>query len=349
MTICYHDIVVTGVAAISPAGVGTGPLMRALEEGVSRLTPVPEELLGEAGYHWGKAEGFRAADFISPLKARKLDRCSLLAVAATGLALQSARLEPGSIPPSRIGIVLGCGFGGIANAEEFLSGYFAAGAEGLVPMLFPNIVPNASASNASIEYRLKGPNVTAIQRFCSAESAFMMAKRFIEEDRADVVITGGVDEVFPGILKGLKAMGQLGRAGSGFSEGAGLLVLEKGDHARLRKAPVFALVEELRTIGRLSLGNEGEGYRMLLPRHLRPDVVSLSGSAPFEKGLMARLPGTRTIDTGQVLGRSLAMGGLALAALVLNLKDGSFGTHLASSPEGPYYAIDLIGGDPVPF
>jgi 3-oxoacyl-[acyl-carrier-protein] synthase II len=343
------DIVITGVSAISAAGVGTEPLVEAVRAGVSRLQPVPEDVIGESGHFWGKAESFRVADYLSPLKARKLDRCSLLAVVAAGMALKNAGIEPGSLDPGRIGIVLGCGFGGIANAEEFLKGYFTSGTEGLVPMLFPNIVPNASASNASIEYQLKGPNVTTIQRFCSAESAFLLAKRFLEEDRADVMLTGGVDEVFPGMLKGLKAAGQLRSFGAGFSEGAGILVLERDSHARRRHAQILAGVGDLRTIGRLASDAVDEGFDRLLPSPWAASVVGLSGTASSDEALLQRLPEVERLDTGRILGRSLAMGGLALAALVLTLEPGATGLHVAASPEGPYYTIELIGGDPVPF
>jgi hypothetical protein len=244
--------------------------------------------------------------------------------------------------------VLGCGFGGIGNAEEFLRGYFTAGAEGMVPMLFPNVVPNASASNASIEHKLKGPNVTTIQRFCSAESAFLMALRFLEEDRADVILTGGVDEITPLMLQGFAALGQLRSFGSGFGEGAGILVLERGDHARRRQARVLAGVGAVRTVGKLASGAAArEGIDRLLSGPSQADLVTLSGTAPLERGLLERLPVAPRLEPGAILGRSLAMGGLAMASLVLRLAPGARGLYLASSPEGPWYAIDWYGGDPV--
>jgi len=342
----YHDTVVTGLAAISSAGVGIDPLREALQRGECLLKPVPEGILAESGQLWGKADAFRAADFMPPLKARKFDRCSLFAVVAAGMALKDAGIVPGSFDPARIGVVLGCGFGGINNAEEFLRGYFTSGAEGMVPMLFPNIVPNASASNASIEHKLKGPNVTTIQRFCSAESAFLMALRFLEEDRADIILTGGVDEVTPLMLKGFSAMGQLRSHGSGFGEGAGILVLERGDHARKRKAKVLAGVGGVRTIGRLASGAVREGIDRLLPDPCEADLVALSGTAPGERELLDRLPSAPRLEPGLILGRSLAMGGLAMTSLVLRLAPGAKGLYLAASPEGPLYAIDWYGGDP---
>jgi 3-oxoacyl-[acyl-carrier-protein] synthase II len=341
------DIVVTGLAAISAAGVGLEPLRKTLQSGACRLTQMPEELAGEAGHFWGRAEDFRAADFMPPLKARKFDRCSLFAVVAAGMAIRDAGIDLAAFDRTRIGILLGCGFGGVPNSEEFLRGYFTRGVDGLVPMLFPNTVPNAAASNASIEHGLKGPNVTHVQRLCSAESAFFMARRFLEEGRADIIITGGADEIHPAIIKGFRDMGQLRRHGAHFTEGSGMLVLEKRRHAEARGAAIRAEVGEVRTIGLLPRGREAEGLERLLGDRTPPSLVCYSGTARESAPLSERFAAVPALVPGELLGRSLAMGGIAMASLVLSLAAGEQGLHLAASPEGPYYAIGFRGGDPV--
>ncbi len=338
------NIAVTGLAAISAAGAGLDSVRQVIVSRESALKPVPSELAGGEGHLWGRADGFKAADYLSPLKARKLDRCSLFAVVAAGMALKDAGIDVKEHGPERIGITLGCGFGGIANSEEFLRGYFTAGTEGLVPMLFPNTVPNAPASNASIEHGFKGPNVTFVQRFCSAEVAVQMACRYLEEDRADVMITGGVDELDPFMIRAFRSIGQLRRYAAGFGEGAGLLVLEKSDNARRRGAPVKAGLGEIRTVGRILPGREAEGMDRLTGSSRGPDMVSLSGTASRTPSLMARLPlAIPRLETGELLGHSLAMGGLALVSLVLALAPGAHSIHYAASPEGPYYGIDVTG------
>lgn len=346
MTTRKTDIAVTGLAAISATGVGTASLREALRRGESLLRPVPLEVLGEPGHLWGKADGFRASDFMSPLKARKFDRCSLFAVVAAGLALRDAGVEMGVTDAARVGIVLGCGFGGIGNSCEFLSGYFTQGTDGLVPLLFPNTVPNAPASNASIEHGIKGPNVTMVQRFCSAESAVAMACRFIEEDRADIVLAGGADDLSPAMLRGFKAAGQLRSHGKGFGEGSGLLVLEREEHARRRGAAVKGRIGAVRTVGRLIPGREAEGVARLIPRDAQYDLLSLSGAAAELPALAGALPPLPRLETGGIVGRSLAMGGIALVSLLLTLPGNAAGLHLAASPEGPYYAIEVRGGAP---
>ncbi len=340
-------IAVTGLAAISSAGIGTAPLREALRDGKRRLQPVPPDITGESGHAWGRVEGFKVSDFMAPLKARKFDRCSLFAIVAARMALENAGIDRAAIDPARIGILLGCGFGGIANSEEFLRGYFTRGADGLAPMLFPNTVPNAPASNASIEHGLKGPNVTMVQRFCSAESALMMACRFLQEDRADIILAGGVDELNPLMLKGFKAVGQLRRHAEGFGEGAGLLVLERMDGALQRNASILAETGEIRTIGRLIKGAEAEGISRLLGPVEEYSLISLSGVAEEMEMLLSKLPSAPRLETGKILGRSLAMGGLSMASLVLSLNPGQRALHLAASPEGPYYAVDFLGGPSV--
>lgn len=340
------DIAVTGIAAISAAGVGADPLRQLLADGGSALAPVPADISPRPGCLWGKADQFRAADFMPPLKARKFDRCSLFTVVAAGMALKNAGIDPAAGPAERVGIALGCGFGGIANSVDFLGGYFARGTEGLIPMLFPNTVPNAPASNASIEHGLKGPNVTQVQRFCSAEAALQMACRFLDEGRADVMLAGGVDELNHHILRGFASTGQLRRWARSFGEGCGLLVLERGESARRRGAPIMATVDGIRTVGRLLPGAEATGLDLLLDA-TRPDLTCFSGVADELPAFADRLAGVPAISTTPILGRSLAMGGLALVAQILSLQPGQRGLHLAASPEGPYFAIDLRGGDPV--
>ncbi len=340
----YSRIAVTGLAAISSAGVGLKALQEALQDGKSRLRPVPEETSGVRGYLWGRAEDFKVSDFMPPLKARKFDRCSLFAIVAARMAVEHAGIALSDMDPERAGVMLGCGFGGIANSGDFLGGYFTKGAEGLAPMLFPNTVPNAPASNTSIELGLKGPNVTTVQRFCSAESAFMMACRYIGEGRADIILAGGVDELNPLMLKGFASTGQLRSHGKGFGEGAGILVLEDMESAKARKAPILAEIGDIRTIGRLLRDAEDEGMSRLLGSPRDYSLLSLSGVAGEIEQLLETARSSRRLDAGGILGRSLAMGGLSMVSLVLALSPDQDALHLAASPEGPYFSIEFHGG-----
>lgn len=347
MNISINDIVITGYSAISAAGTGIEAILELLRNDRDALTAVPDELPGGSGQRWGKAQAFKATEFIAPLKARKMDRCSQFAVAASGLALKDACIDLKVIAAERIGIALGCGFGGVANSAEFLAGYFSGGVNGLAPMLFPNTVSNAPASNASIEHGLKGPNVTLVQRFCSSESAFMMACRFIAEGRADIMLTGGADDLMPLMMAGFAATGQLRRYAACFGEGSGILVLESARHAARRAVAIKGTVEDLSTVGMLPRGSEREGIDRLLSNSSHCDLASLSGTTSCFQPLLQRIPAAASFDLSRVTGRSLAMGGISMAVLLASLQTGQSGLHLSSSPEGPYYAIRFSGGNPV--
>jgi len=343
------NIVITGSSTITAAGTGVAVIQELLRSGGDAFTAMPFDVLGADGYRWGKSNGFMASDFMSPMKARKMDRCSQFAVSAVGLALKDAGLDLKEIAPERVGVVLGSGFCGVSNSAEFLTGYFTGGVEGLIPMIFPNTVPNAPASYASIEHGFKGPNATLVQRFCSVESAFMLACRFIEEGRADVILTGGTDELIPLMIKGFAALGQVKRSSAPYGEGCGIIVLESAEHAARRLATVKASVETITTIGMLVSGREIAGLDLLTDGADGCSLVSLSGTAVDMPALMERVSAKPLIDTGRAIGRSLAMGGTALAVLLASLEPGQPGLHLAASPEGPFYGICLRGGASVQY
>lgn len=338
------DIVITGCSAVSSAGIGIEPVLEAVRSGISCLKHLVDD--GTTGHLWGKAEAFKVTDFIGPLKARKFDRASQFSVATAGLALADAGIARGTCMPERIGIALGCGFGGIANSSEFLTGYYQTGVSGLSPMLFPNTVANAAASNASIECCLKGPNITFIQRFCSAETAILAAWRFIEEGRADIMLAGGVDELTLQMIRGFAATGQLTRFGSGFGEGCGILVLERASHARERGAVIKAQITGISTVGFLLPGAEQQGVEHLLQGQQSCDQLTVSGAESAARPLLAAVQAASMYCPGQLIGRSLAMGGTVLGLLTALLRPGEQGLHLAASPEGPYYAISVKGGPP---
>lgn len=343
----YQPIAITGANAITVAGTGLQPVLDAIRAGRCCLQPVPADLFeGADGMLWGRAEQFKASDFMPPLKARKLDRGSQFAVAAAAGALAEAGILNGTVPAGRIGIALGCGFGGIANSAEFLTGYFQHGAGGLSPVLFPNTVANAPASNVSIEYGIKGPNITFVQRFCSAESAVLAACRFIEEGRADIMLAGGVDELTPLMMQGFAALGQLHSHASGFGEGSGILVLERQEHAIARGAAIKASIQRVATIGLLLPHAEQQGIDRLLPPQRSFNQVNVSGADPFVEPLIRSVTAETIHHPGRIFGRSLAMGGVGLGMLSSLLKPGEQGLHLAASPEGPCFAISLQGGAP---
>lgn len=250
------EVVITGMGVISALGVGKEKFWEGLAEGRDGFEEIEEfdttSLRSKKG---GLVKGFNPKAFIPPMKVRRLDRSSQFAIAASKMALEDAGLTIGEdVPPERIGIILGSGFCGLANSEAFHRGQVVRGPEDLNPILFPNTVPNAAASNASIELGIKGPNSTVVQSFCTAEAAFLFAYQQLIAKRTEVVLTGGVDELSPMLYRGwneLRLTAWDGGTGersapydlkrNGFipGEGAGILILERKEDARRRNARIY--------------------------------------------------------------------------------------------------------------
>jgi hypothetical protein len=148
------------------------------------------------------------------------------------------------------------------------------------------------------------------------------------------------------MLRGFSDLGQLRSHAASFGEGSGILVLERKGHALGRGAHIRGSVAEIRSAGLLLPGREAEGAA-LLKGETAPDLLSLSGTAADNPILTEGLGDLPRIEVGRLVGRSLAMGGVAMTALILSLGQGRRGLHLAASPEGPLFAIEFIGGPPV--
>jgi len=174
----------------------------------------------------------------------------------------------------------------------------------------------------------------------------LMACRFLEKERADIMLTGGTDDLNTIMMQGFRSMGQLASHAAGFGEGSGILVLERREHAQRRGAIIRGSLGEIRTTGFLLPGRESEGITRL-KGDARPALISLSGTAADCPLCLEGTEGLPRLEVGRLVGRSLAMGGVAMVALLLTLAEGKRALHLAASPEGPFFGIDFFGGSSV--
>jgi 3-oxoacyl-[acyl-carrier-protein] synthase II len=160
------------------------------------------------------------------------------------------------MPPERIGVVIGNGYGGTSCTEEFFEGLLLRGPAGVNPMLFPTTVPNSAASLTSIELKIKGPNSTFCQKDISAEEAIIYAAGLIRKGAADVVIAGGGEELNDVIYHAFTSLDILSKNANGLTEGcrpfdrtrngrvlgegAAVLILESLESATRRGARIYA-------------------------------------------------------------------------------------------------------------
>jgi 3-oxoacyl-[acyl-carrier-protein] synthase II len=215
------SIVVTGIGAITPAGVGRQAWQAG--ETATRLPPDLDlkALLGGKGL-------------------RSVDRLGQLALAACQDALADAGLGAG-LDPARTGVALGTAFGGLASITGFFQERLQDGPRLVTASNFGNIVMNAAASQVALRHGFTALNATFTSGSASGLDAIGWALDFLRAGRADVVLAGGADELSPEALATLDA---LGWAEHGWvpAEGAVVWVLEHEEAARARGARILARV-----------------------------------------------------------------------------------------------------------
>jgi 3-oxoacyl-[acyl-carrier-protein] synthase II len=190
---------------------------------------------------------------MTPKEARRSDRYTQLAVCAAAQATAEAGL-PGTADPERLAVLMGTGVGGLKTLEDECRAFIDGGVRAVSPLFVPMMMPNAAAGMIAISLGAHGPGFSVSSACATGSHAIGEAKRMIERGEADVVVAGGTEAAMtPLCMAAFERMGALSRKGvsrpfdkqrDGFvmGEGAGCLVLERGDLARARGAKIFGYV-----------------------------------------------------------------------------------------------------------
>jgi 3-oxoacyl-[acyl-carrier-protein] synthase II len=241
-------IVVTGVGAVTPLGVGARALHERWSAGVCGIVD------GEA-----PCAEFDPRELLSAKEARRADRFTQLAIAACEEALLDAGWRPGGkdglpLDPSRVGCVLGTGIGGIQTLVDGQDMLREKGPERVPPLSVPLMMSNAGAAALSLRHGLRGPSFAVSTACASGAHAIGTAMRMLQAGEADAVIAGGSEAgLTPLARAAFGALDALSRSGvsrpfdarrDGFvmGEGAGVLVMEREGEARERGARVLGAI-----------------------------------------------------------------------------------------------------------
>jgi 3-oxoacyl-[acyl-carrier-protein] synthase II len=238
-------VVITGVGAVTPLGVGAGELQRRWSAGEC----------GIAGGE-GACRDFVATDHLSVKEARRSDRFAQLAVVASDEALGQAGFAGGDLPyaPERIGCVLATGIGGLQSLEDQHDVLRDKGAKAVSPLSVPLFMVNAGAAAVAMRHGLRGHAYSVGSACAAGAHAIGAATRMIQAGDADAVVAGGAEATLTPLARAsFAAMGALSPTGisrpfdarrDGFvmGEGAGLLVLEDAERAAERGAQVLGEV-----------------------------------------------------------------------------------------------------------
>jgi len=313
-------------------------------------------------------------DMAAHLPARRLpllDRTSQLALVAGREAMAQAGLTAEDMTGGAV--ILGASIG----QETYDAAYdqlYGAGASRVHPFTVPRLMPNAPASNLSMEFGVRGPCFAVASACASANHAIGQAAHMIRAGMVDVALTGGSDaSIVVGFMKGWEALRVLspdtcrpfsrGRAGLVIGEGAGVLVLESAAHAQARGAPVIAEIA--------GFGMSADGVDITAPNvdgaaRAMAAALADAGCAPSEIGYVnAHGTGTRLNDLTEVAALRLvfgahldrlpvsstksmighcmtACGALELIATVLAVRDGVLPPTMGFTEADPDCAIDCV-------
>jgi 3-oxoacyl-[acyl-carrier-protein] synthase II len=249
-------IVVTGLGAVSPVGVGAGELWEALKAGRSGITPIasfdassfPVRIAGEV-------HGFDTDPWMTAKEVKRTDRATHFALAAAKQAWQDAG-DP-AVDHARTGVLFSTGIGGLGSLLQQHKVYLEKGADRVSPFMVPMLMPNAAAGHVAMAFGFTGPNMCITTACAAGAHAIGEASVLIRDGRADVCIAGGTEaSILELTVAGFAQMQALSRRNDdperasrpfdrdrdGFvlAEGAGAIVLEEAERAVARGARIYA-------------------------------------------------------------------------------------------------------------
>jgi 3-oxoacyl-[acyl-carrier-protein] synthase II len=269
-------VVITGIGAITPIGLGVDGLWAGLRRRVSAVRCItrfdPSVFKSRVA---GEVPDFVASDHIEERRARRLDRYSQFTIAATRMALADAELDLGREDPDRVGAMMGTALGGVAHGERNYHAFLTEGPRAVDPALALTVFAGAASCNIAIEFGCTGPNSTNGMSCASGAIAIGDGFRAIVRGDADVMLAGGSEAPLAPLCFGafaiIRAMStrnddparasrpfDAGRDGFVMAEGAAVLVLEERGRALARGAPIYAEV--------CGYGLTNDAYHMTAPR-----------------------------------------------------------------------------------
>lgn len=249
-------VVITGLGALTPLGNDVETTWKqaiAGESGISEVTRVeasdfPAKVAGEV-------KDFDPNDFMDKKEARKMDRFTQFAVAASQMAVKDADLTINEDNAARVGVWIGSGIGGMETYEKQFRVFEKKGYRRVSPFFVPMMIPDMAAGQVSITLGAKGINSCTVTACSSGANSIGDAFKVIQRGDADVMVTGGTEAPLTNMaFAGFSSMTALtrnpdpktasrpfdaNRSGFVMGEGAGILILESLESALNRGAHIY--------------------------------------------------------------------------------------------------------------
>ena len=250
-------VVITGLGAICPIGNRVEDAWQALVAGKSGAALITSfDTSAHRVRFAAVVKDFDPGEFMDPKEARRLDPFIQYGLGATQEAISDAHISTDEIDPSRIGVALGSGIGGINTITNNANVLFEKGPRRVSPFFVPSSIINMVSGNASISKGFAGPNIAVATACTTGAHNIGLAGRMIQYGEADVMIAGGSEASISELtLAGFASMKALStrnhdpggasrpwdveRDGFVLGDGAGVLVLEEYEHAKARNVDIY--------------------------------------------------------------------------------------------------------------
>ncbi|MGV3465685.1 MAG: beta-ketoacyl-ACP synthase II, partial [Heyndrickxia sp.] len=267
-------VVVTGLGAVTPVGNDVETAWNNILEGKSGIGPLtrvnaddfPAKVAAEV-------KDFEIENFIEKKEARKMDRFTHYAIAASMMAVKDADLTINEDNASRVGVWIGSGIGGMETFENQFEVFLEKGHRRVSPFFVPMMIPDMAAGQVSIFLGAKGINSCTVTACATGTNSIGDAFKVIQRGDADVMISGGAEAPITRMsVAGFcanKALStnpdpqtasrpfDLNRDGFVIGEGAGIIVLEELEHALARGAKIYAEI--------VGYGATGDAHHITAP------------------------------------------------------------------------------------
>ncbi len=268
-------VVVTGMGAITPIGIGLTASWQGMLNGKNGISHISHfDASSFPCSVAGEVDNFVLGEHFPEKTTRKMDRFMQIGLACGNEAIRDSALVITASNAPRVGAYIGSGIGGVNTIESTTELLREKGARRISPFYIPMTITNMISGNLSIVHGLQGPNLSMVTACSTGTHAIGEAGRLIEYGDADVMIAGGAEApISPTALAGFASARALssrnddpesasrpwdtGRDGFVMGEGAGVLVLEEYEHAKKRGARIYA---EL-----IGFGLSGDAYHITSP------------------------------------------------------------------------------------
>ncbi|MFJ7970496.1 beta-ketoacyl-ACP synthase II [Psychrobacillus sp. NPDC096389] len=267
-------VVVTGIGAVTPLGNDIETTWSSIKEGksgVGMLTRLDASQF--AAKVAAEVKDFDIEKYIERKEARKMDRFTHYALAASIMAVEDANLTITEEVGLRTGVWIGSGIGGMETYENQFRTFLEKGARRVSPFFVPMMIPDMAAGQVSIHFGAKAINSCSVTACASGTNSIGDAFKVIERGDADVMITGGAESPITHMsVAGFCSSTALSlntdphtasrpfdanRDGFVIGEGAGIIILEEYEHAVARGAKIYAEI--------IGYGSTGDAHHITAP------------------------------------------------------------------------------------